>query len=153
LSLTQCFVKQHACGDRNVQAIDNALHWQLDRLDIRCVPCGGEAFGFASQDDGGAVSEICLVIPLGGVHAGGEDGQLLSPQPRDGFGTCGGTNRHREDGSQARANGVRVVEVGAAIGNDQRVDACAVGTAQHRADVARFFDPFEHGDGGVWRKC
>ena len=79
-------------------------------------------------------------------------GRPLSLQPVDRVGRRRFANIRAKHGAEAGANRVRVVEIGPAIGDDHRIDAGRIGTAEDRADVARLFDAFQHGDDRIGRQ-
>ena len=103
---------------------------------------------FGTDDDGDGLGHIDIGIGLGGVGGGGEGADAFFFQP--GEGVVGGSlgDGDTEEGADGGADNVGIIDVGAAVADDQGMGASSVGGAQHGAEVAGLFNVFTHDNEG-----
>ena len=109
-------------------------------------PFGAQAELFRANDDGDGAGHVQGGVEFGGVGRGGDGAYALPAEPGNGFRRAGFGQRNGEEGADAGADDVGVVDVRAAVADNQRICSGGIGGAQHGAEVAGFFDVFGHDD-------
>ena len=79
--LPQRFVEQHGRGRRYVEAVGDSMHRQSHRHDIRPAPRIAQPGRFAAQHDRHAAAKIDFGVARFGIWPGGNDLQLVLPEP------------------------------------------------------------------------
>ena len=73
VALAAGFIQQHGRGDRDVQAVGDAVHRQADGRGVGLGPGVGEAVGLRAKDDRDRSAQVRVRVGERGVHAGRHD--------------------------------------------------------------------------------
>ncbi len=95
---------------------------------------------------------VHLGVVLRGVGAGGEGTDAVLLEPGEGFGGGGFGDGDGEEGADAGADDIGVVDVGAAVADDEGVGPGGIGGAEHGAEVAGLLDVFADDEEGIRRE-
>ena len=133
-------------GDGDVEALDEAVHWDDDGLVGFFDHFGRDAVGFVAEDDGGGNGEIHLADRArAGVEVGRED--LVAAAFEFAGTIAGGLPAFDvEPFVGALADAVGVFEAFVEFDDVGALKAHGFGGAQDRADVAAVVDVLEHGN-------
>ena len=151
VALADDFVEEDGGGGGDVQGVRLAEHRDADEVVGLGHPGVGEAELLGADDDGDGLGHVDFGVVAGGVGGGGQGADAAGFQPGQGLRGGGFGDGDGEEGADGGADDVGVVEVGAAVADDEGVGPGGVGGAEHGAEVARFFDVFaddEEGGGG-----
>lgn len=149
-ALADDFGEEDGGGGGDVEAVGDAEHGDADAEVGIVHEVVGEAVLFAAEAEGDASGEVLLEVEFFGVGGGGHQGEAFGFEPGDGFLRGGDGNGKGEEGAGGGADDVGVVDVGAGVADDDGAGAGGVGTAEHGAEVAGFFDGFADEDEGVF---
>ena len=142
VALTDGFVEKNGGRGGDVERVDLAEHGDHDRQVGAGQPEVGEPGLFGADDDRHAAGHVGVGVALVGVRGGGEDADVMFAQPVEDLLILPLGERHRKERARAGADHVGVVDVGAVTADDHAGRAHGVGAAEHRAQVAGFFDGF-----------
>ena len=99
---------------------------------------------FGSHDQSGPFLEIHGRVVKVGMRGCRQDLNFVFAKPGQNFIGGGFHNRKGEEGSRAGANDVGIVDVGATVADDHRVDPGGIGRSEDGAEVPGLFNGFGH---------
>lgn len=148
-SLPDDFVHEQRSRGGQVKTVYGSGHGDVNLPVGGRQPCVAEAPRLAADGNRDRAAEIGSCVERFGRRCGGDDGDSPRAQPGDSLFVARRYDGHGEVGSQAGADDVGIMEVGAPTfcrtpttlrrGHNYRVCPGGVGRAQHRAEVAGLF--------------
>ncbi len=139
-ALADDFVEEDGGGGGDVEGVGLSKHGDADQVVGLRHPGAAESVLFGADDDGDGLGHVYVGVVFRGVGGGGDGADAAGAEPGDGVvggGFGDGDGEERADGG---ADDVGVVDVGAAVADDEGVGAGGIGSAQHGAEIAGFFD-------------
>lgn len=125
-ALADGFVEEQGGGGGDVERVYLAEHGDPHAFIGLVHPSVAQPELFGSDHEGDSLFHVALCIFPFGVRGGGQGADVARAEPGEGFIGGGFHHGEAEEGADAGSHDVGVVDVGAAIADDDGVHACGI---------------------------
>jgi len=146
-ALAKGFVEDDGTGGGNVEGADAAGHGNAQQVVAGAADEVVQASAFAAEDEDAVAGEVELVVVGSAALVESYDPKVVAFEVFEGADEVDNAGNAQMLGcAGAGLDGYRAERSGPALGEDDAVDACAIGYAEERAEILRVFDAVESED-------